>query len=63
MTSFYLDTSALAKRYINEQGSGWIQSICDPVAGHQILVSRISTLNHKTHLLCVSRLFRRETAF
>jgi uncharacterized protein len=44
MTTFYMDTSAVAKRYITEIGSAWIQAITDPVAGNQILVCDLTPI-------------------
>jgi hypothetical protein len=29
MSGFYLDSSALVKRYVDEQGSGWLRSLFD----------------------------------
>lgn len=42
MSSFYLDTSALVKRYMVEIGSAWIIALADPAAGHTIVVSEIT---------------------
>ncbi len=39
---FFLDSSALVKRYIHEVGSGWVQGITEPRQGHQIIVSRLA---------------------
>jgi uncharacterized protein len=36
MAAYYLDTSALVKRYAHEQGSGWIVNLTRPSAGHEI---------------------------
>jgi uncharacterized protein len=36
VTVYYLDTSALVKRYAREQGSSWVTSITDPASGHEI---------------------------
>ena len=30
MTTYFLDTSAIVKRYVLEQGQAWILSLCDP---------------------------------
>ena len=30
MNSYYLDTSALVKRYVDETGSDWLRAIVDP---------------------------------
>ncbi len=42
MSSFYLDSSALAKRYLTESGSIWVVGLTDPAAGHRILVAGIA---------------------
>ena len=42
MTTYYLDTSALVKRYVAEAGSIWLPSIVAPATGHLLLTSRIT---------------------
>ena len=39
---YYMDSSCLVKRYVNEIGSGWVLSITDPVAGNEIYTVRIT---------------------
>ncbi len=34
MTHYFLDTSALVKRYVNEMGTAWVHLLHDPQAGH-----------------------------
>jgi predicted nucleic acid-binding protein len=41
VTPYYVDSSALVKRYINEPGSGWMRAICDLAAGHLFAVAHI----------------------
>ena len=41
MTVYYADSSALVKRYVNENGSGWIQELCEPTSGHVIALAHI----------------------
>lgn len=41
MTTFYADSSALVKRYVNETGTPWMQSLCDPASGHLIALAHI----------------------
>jgi len=41
-TSYYLDTSALGKRYVNETGSAWVRARTAPKAGHALLTARIT---------------------
>ena len=42
MADYYLDSSALVKRYVAEAGSAWIQSITDSAAGNTIFISAIA---------------------
>lgn len=42
MTDYYLDASALVKRYAPEPGSDWVLEITDPTAGHTIILSEIT---------------------
>src|SRR5260370_3771360 len=42
MASNFFDSSALAKPYVTENGTGWVQSLTDPVAGHGIYAARIT---------------------
>ena len=39
---FYLDASALVKRFVSEVGSDWIMGICDPIAENVIATGLIS---------------------
>lgn len=39
---FYLDTSALVKRYCPEVGSTWISALTNPVTGNTIILSEIT---------------------
>jgi predicted nucleic acid-binding protein len=38
--TFYLDTSALVKRYLAETGSAWVESLCADEANHAIAIAR-----------------------
>lgn len=42
MSYFYLDASALVKRYAHERGTGWVRDLTDPMSGNVILSSRLS---------------------
>jgi uncharacterized protein len=42
MSVFYVDSSALVKRYLAEVGSAWVSSLLDPSAGHTIIVAAIT---------------------
>lgn len=39
MSVYYVDTSALVKRYVPEVGSAWIMTICDPASGNSVVTS------------------------
>lgn len=38
----FLDTNAVAKRYVPEPGSAWIQNLCDPSQGHYLFIAQIT---------------------
>lgn len=42
MSSFYVDTSALAKRYITEKGSAWVRSWTNSTSGNVIIISDLT---------------------
>ena len=42
MTDYYLDASAVVKRYADEVGSTWIRQLTDPQAQHTILLAEIT---------------------
>ena len=42
MTVYFLDSSALVKRYVTEKGSVWLQQLAEPESGHTLIVARIS---------------------
>lgn len=39
---YFLDTSALVKRYVTEIGSVWVQTLTDPLLGNALLIVRIT---------------------
>lgn len=42
MSTLFVDSSALVKRYLTETGSAWITALLDPAAGHTIIVATIT---------------------
>ena len=42
MAAFAFDPSAIVKRYVQKTGSGYVQSLADPAAGHELFLTRIS---------------------
>ena len=54
MNAYFLDTSALVKRYIYEQGTTWIRNLTSTQLGNEILIARI------TQVEVTSALYRRQ---
>ena len=44
MAAWFLDSSAVIKRYVRERGTAWIRAISDPAASHQIFVARLAVV-------------------
>ena len=44
MADFFLDTSALVKRHVNEAGSVWVKSLVSAKAGHAVYIARITAV-------------------
>ena len=42
MSLYFLDSSALVKRYVTETGSGWIMALTDPAARNPLIIARIT---------------------
>jgi predicted nucleic acid-binding protein len=42
MATYFFDSSALAKRYVTETGTAWVQSLTDPALGNGVYVARIT---------------------
>mgnify|MGYP001115488097 CR=1 FL=1 len=42
MSNFYLDASAVVKRYNPETGSAWVKTLTDPSSGHTIILGEIT---------------------
>ncbi|WP_201789158.1 type II toxin-antitoxin system VapC family toxin [Scytonema hofmannii] len=42
MTVYFLDSSALVKRYVPETGSAWIRAISDLNTGNSLIIARIT---------------------
>jgi uncharacterized protein len=54
VSAYFLDSSALVKRYAAEGGTAWIQALTDPSARNQLIIARITCVE------VVSALARRE---
>ncbi len=50
MSSFFVDTSALAKRYLAEVGSMWTLSWIEPAAGNVTFVSELAVVEMRSLL-------------
>jgi predicted nucleic acid-binding protein len=44
VTTYFLDNSALVKRYAEEIGTAWVSGLCDPVNDHTILIANATTV-------------------
>lgn len=44
MTVYFLDSSALVKRYINEKGSAWILGLFDPAFDHEFFITAVTSV-------------------
>lgn len=44
VAAYFLDTSALVKRYIPEIGTAWMQSLTAQLSGNILLVARITSV-------------------
>ena len=42
MTTYFLDSSALVKRYALETGTAWVSSLCDLSNSHTILIANVT---------------------
>ena len=42
VTAYFLDSSALVKRYVAEVGTAWIQAMTVPAARNALLIARIT---------------------
>lgn len=42
MSEFFRDTSTVLKRYIQETGTAWVQTLAAPAAGHSLIIVRIT---------------------
>jgi predicted nucleic acid-binding protein len=42
VTTYFLDSSALVKRYAVETGTAWVNSLCEPHNRHTILIANVT---------------------
>lgn len=55
MSEYFLDASALVKRYAPEQGSGWVSAITTPQSEHTLLISEITLVEVSAALAAKER--------
>ncbi len=56
MSHYYIDTSALLKRYIVETGSAWMRTITDVKSSHAILISELTMAEAAAGIAAKSRM-------
>jgi hypothetical protein len=44
MAVYFLDSSAVVKRYAEETGSAWVAAVTDPQVGHRLYLARITAV-------------------
>jgi predicted nucleic acid-binding protein len=44
MSVYFLDSSALVKRYVAEIGSGWVVSLCNPTLKNDVFIAAITAV-------------------
>jgi hypothetical protein len=42
VAAYFLDTSTILKRYVQETGTQWVQQISAPAAGHSLVIAGIT---------------------
>ncbi len=42
MAAYFVDSSALVKRYVIESGTPWVRNLCAPAAGNTLYIARIT---------------------
>jgi uncharacterized protein len=50
MSVYFVDTSALGRRYLPETGAKWVRTWIEPNAGHVIVISQLTEIDFVTHL-------------
>lgn len=50
MTAYFLDSSALVKRYVPETGSPWIQALSAANSGNSLIIARITWVEVRSAL-------------
>jgi uncharacterized protein len=58
MALYFLDSSALVKRYINEVGSAWILSLLNPASNPEFFVAAVASMLGYRSIVAIGRLMR-----
>ena len=56
MTVYFMDSSAISKRYMTEIGSVWVRSLAAPAAGHVIVIAQLALVEVSSALARKQRL-------
>lgn len=56
MSHYYIDTSALLKRYLIETGSSWVRNITDIESSHTVLISELTLAEAAAGIAARSRM-------
>ena len=48
MTTLYVDTSALVKRYVDETGSAWLRATIDPALSPLVVISHLTLVEMRS---------------
>ena len=56
MTAYFMDSSAISKRYMTEIGSVWVRSWAAPTAGHVIVIAQLALVEVSSALARKQRL-------
>jgi hypothetical protein len=44
VSTYFADSSALAKRYVVEVGTAWLRALLDPTTGNVVVIARITAV-------------------
>jgi predicted nucleic acid-binding protein len=54
MATYFLDSSAIIKRYVAEKGQVWVATLCNPAQGHELYIAQVTLVRASTYL-CLCR--------
>jgi len=44
LSAYFLDSSAVVKRYVAEAGTAWVSALCAPASGHELYAARVTVV-------------------